>query len=126
MVDPVPVDVLRQEIRAVITDWGRKILAEPGSFNNRFYQGFIVLSFCRMLHDLEAGSVGSKRTGAEWAKATLDPSWAGLIDRAWLTRPNPAVSVRQPPDAEDFARTLEFVRYVMSEASRGKSRESDG
>jgi predicted nucleotidyltransferase len=120
MVDPVPVDVLRQEIRAVITDWGRKILAEPESFHNRFYQGFIVLSFCRMLHGFEAGSVGSKRTGAEWAKATLDPSWAGLIDRAWLTRPNPAVSVRQPPDPEDFARTLEFVRYVMAEAERGQ------
>jgi hypothetical protein len=118
LVDPIPVELLRKEILAVINDWGRKILAEPESFHNRFYQGFIVLSYCRMLHDLRVGSVGSKRTGAEWAKVTLDLSWAGLIERAWLTRPNPAVSVRQPPDAEDFARTMEFVRYVMSEATR--------
>ena len=118
LVDPVPVELLRKEILAVINDWGRKILAEPEPFNNRFYQGFIVLSYCRMLHDLRAGSIGSKRTGAEWAKAKLDPSWAGLIDRAWLTRPNPAVSVRQPPDPVDFTRTLEFVRCVMAEAAK--------
>ena len=118
LVDPIPVEVLRREILAVITDWGQKILTAPEEFRNRFYQGFIVLSYCRMLHDLRAGSIGSKRTGAEWAKVTLDPSWAGLIDRAWLTRPNPAVSVRQPPDPEDFARTLEFVRYVTAEAAK--------
>ena len=118
LIDPIPVELLRQEILGVITDWGQKILTEPESFHNRFYQGFIVLSYCRMLHDLRAGSIGSKRTGAEWAKVTLDPSWAGLIDRAWLTRPNPAVSVRQPPDPDDFARTLDFVRYVTAEAER--------
>jgi len=118
LVNPIPVELLRQEILGVITDWGQKILTEPESFHNRFYQGFIVLSFCRMLRDLRAGSVGPKRTGAEWAKAALDSSWAGLIDRAWLTRPNPAISVRQPPDADDFTFTLEFVRYVMSEAER--------
>ena len=118
LVDPVPAGLLRQEVLSVITDWGSKILAEPDSFRNRFYQGFVVLSYCRMLHDLETGSVGSKRTGAEWAKAKLDRSWGGLIDRAWLTRPNPAVSFRQPPDPDDFARTVEFVRYVMAEAER--------
>jgi hypothetical protein len=118
LVDPVPVELLRREILADIIDWGGKFLAEPQPYRNRFYQGFIVLSYCRMLHDLETGSVSSKLTSAEWAKANLGQSWAGLIDRAWLTRPNPAVSFRQPPDPEDFARTLEFVRYVISEAKK--------
>jgi hypothetical protein len=113
LVDPIPLEVLRQEIRQTMVDWGRQILAEPEQYNNRFYQTFIVLSYCRMLRDLLAGSVGSKRTGAEWAKANLDPSWAGLIDRTWAGRPNPAVAVRQPADPADLQSTLEFVRYVL-------------
>jgi hypothetical protein len=113
LVDPIPVETLRQEIIQTISGWGQEILAKSAHFNNRFYQTFIVLSYCRMLHDLHTGFVGSKRAGAEWAKATLDPSWAGLIDRAWDGRPNPALSVRQPADPADFRSTLEFVKYAI-------------
>jgi predicted nucleotidyltransferase len=118
LVDPIPVEVLRQEIMATMHDWGRQVLADPEMINNRFYQTFAVLSYCRMLHDLHAGTVSSKRTGAEWAKATLDPSWAGLIDRAWDGRPNPAISVRQPADPADLKRTLEFIEYVLGESGK--------
>jgi hypothetical protein len=113
LVDPIPVETLRQEIVQTISDWGQEILARTEHYNNRFYQTFIVLSYCRMLHDLHTGSPGSKRAGAEWAKATLDPSWAGLIDRAWDGRPNPALSVRQRADPADFRSTLEFVKYAI-------------
>jgi hypothetical protein len=108
--------VLRQEIMATIHDWGGEILTNPDHYNNRFYQGFIVLNYCRMLHDLLRGRPGSKRAGAEWAKANLDPGWATLIDQAWGGRPNPAVSVRQSADPESFQATLEFVRYIMDKA----------
>ncbi len=113
LVDPIPVETLRREILADIRDWGQKILDEPERFNNRFYQAFIVLSYCRLLHDLHTGRISSKRAGAEWAKVTLNPFWAGLIDRAWDGRPNPALSVRQPSDPEDFKLTLEFVWYII-------------
>ena len=117
LVDPISADLLRMDILEVITEWGQEILdAAPNRYNNRFYQGFIVLSFCRMLHDLHTGVNGSKRAGAEWAKTHLDPCWSGLIDRAWSCRPNPAISVRQPADPEDFASTLEFVQYAMDSA----------
>jgi hypothetical protein len=114
LVDPISVETLREEIAQTIRRWGREILAEPGRFSNRFYQGYIVLSYCRMLHDLHTGFPGSKRAGAEWAKVTLDPAWAGLVDRAWSGRPNPALSVRQPADPAEFERTLEFVRYAIT------------
>ncbi len=117
LIDPIPVEVLRREILAVINDWGREILADPERFNNRFYQSFIVLSYCRMLHDLHTGVVGTKRAGAEWARRSLDQSWAGLIDRTWAARPNPAVSVRQPADKVDYDRTLEFIKEVMRAAN---------
>ncbi|UCG26045.1 MAG: DUF4111 domain-containing protein [Chloroflexota bacterium] len=113
LIDPIPVASLRREILSTINEWGQQILADPEQYNSRFYQGFITLSYCRMLHDLQAGDTGSKLAGAEWAKKKLDPSWAGLIDRAWSTRPDPATSVRQPADPREYRRTLAFVQYIM-------------
>jgi hypothetical protein len=118
LIPRVTPEMLRKEIYEVITGWGQEILDDPEKFNNRFYQGFILLSYCRMLHDLKFGEITSKVTGAEWAKANLDPTWSGLIDRAWATRPKPEVSIKQPPDSVDFQRTLEFVRYVIEESKR--------
>lgn len=88
LVDPIPVDALRAETRATIRDWGREILDRPEVYANRFYQGYLVLNYARMLHDLTVGEPGSKRAGAEWAKAKFRPAWADLIDRAWGGRPN--------------------------------------
>jgi hypothetical protein len=118
LIDPMPEEALRSEFFETLNHWGRVILDDPASYRNRFYQGFIVLNYCRMLHDLHRGYPGSKREGAEWAKSALDPSWSDLIDRAWDTRPDPGWQVRQPPDPEDFRRTLRFVAYVMDESKR--------
>lgn len=118
LIDPVPVDALRREIRDTMRNWGQEILDQPNRYRNRFYQGFIVLSYCRMLHDLVEGRPGSKREGAMWAKMKLDPVWSSLIDRAWDGRPNPALSVWEPADPADFERTLEFVRLIISESER--------
>jgi hypothetical protein len=114
LVNPIPVEALREHIRATIQNWGQEILSHPDPFKNRFYQGFIVLNYCRMLHDLYRGMPGSKLAGARWAKANLAPRFQGLIDRAWDGRPNPAGSVREPADAKDFQGTLEFIRYCRN------------
>ena len=113
LIDPISADELRREIRATISDWGREILDNPGVYANRFYQGYLVLNFARMLHDLVVGRPGSKRAGAAWAKAKLGAEWADLIDRAWGGRPNPAAAVREPANPAHFERTLRFVRAVM-------------
>lgn len=118
LVDAIPVDALRREIGNTIRDWGQEILDHPDRYRNRFYQGYIVLNYCRMLHDLVEGRPGSKRAGAAWAKEKLDRSWSALIDRAWGGRPNPAVAMREPADAIDFEGTLQFVRSVMRESER--------
>jgi predicted nucleotidyltransferase len=116
LVDPILVEMLRKEILEVIHEWGQEILTNPEHYNNRFYQAFILHSYCRMLHSLQVGYPDSKRAGTQWAKANLDPVWVDLIDRSWAGRPNPAVSVRQPADPDDYARTLEFVRHVMEKS----------
>lgn len=114
LIDPIPGETLRREILEVMHGWWQQIRADPEQIDNRFYQAFAVLNYCRMLHDLHNGAIGSKRAGAEWVKASLDPSWTGLIDRAWNGRPNPAVSVRTPADPTDFKRTLEFIPYIIA------------
>jgi hypothetical protein len=116
LVCPISSEMLRGEIMGVITGWGQNILDDPAPYNNRFYQSFIVLSFCRMLHDLNAGVNGSKLAGTEWVKDNLDSSWSDLIDRAWDGRPNPAVSIRQPADPKDFEQTLKFVKYIIDKS----------
>jgi hypothetical protein len=121
LLEPIATDLLRAEIFEVLTRWGREILDDPTPYNNRFYQGFIVLNYCRMLHDLIRGRPGSKREGADWAKASLAPHWSGLIDSAWDCRPDPARQVRQPADPEAFAETLRFVRYIMEESAAWRS-----
>jgi len=118
LIELIPLEVLREEIEGEMRDWGAEILASPERFQNRFYQSFIVLCYAKMLHDFRTGRIGSKREGAEWAKKALDASWADLIDRAWGGRPDPAKSVREPPDADDFERTLEFVDYVIGQIAR--------
>ena len=116
LVDPIPVESLRREILETINDWGKEILANPEQFSNRFYQGYLVLNYSRMLHDFIRGRPGSKQEGAEWAKANLDPAWEGLINRSWNGRPDPAYSVRQPADPDEFRKTLAYIEYVMVES----------
>lgn len=116
LIDPIPVTALREEILTAIRGRSQDILAQPERYNSRFDQSYTVLSFCRMLHNLREGRPGSKQAGAEWAKANLDPSWAGLIDRAWLGRSNPEVSIRQPADPADFQATQGFVCYIVAES----------
>jgi hypothetical protein len=116
LVDPISEELLRAEIFETLIKWGEVILENPAPYKNYFYQTFIVLNYCRMLHDLHRGYPGSKREGAEWAKTALDPSWYDLIDRAWDGRPDPARKVRQPADPQDFERTLEFLKLIMKES----------
>lgn len=112
LVDPIPVEELRNEIMHVIKHWGGEILENPGRYSNRFYQTYIVLNFSRMLHDLRNGYPGSKLAGAEWAVTHLDPRWAGLIERCWVGRQHSMNHVRYAADPEEWERTLAFLRYV--------------
>ena len=116
LIDPITAEDLRGAILASINGSWEQILANPEQFKNRFYQSFIVLHFCRKLHDLVVGAVGSKRVGAEWAKRHLGQPWIGLIERAWEMRTDPEVSIRQAASEADFDSTLEVVREVIRAA----------
>ncbi|MGA9533158.1 MAG: aminoglycoside adenylyltransferase domain-containing protein [Anaerolineales bacterium] len=118
IMDPIPVAELRQDIYLTFAKWADVIFENHDEISSHFYQTFAVLSYCRMLNDIRCGEIGSKREGAEWVKANLDPGWRDLIDRAWLGRPEPSLSVRRPAEPEDVQRTIGFIRVCLEEARK--------
>lgn len=116
LMNPIPVSELRLDIYRTFANWAAAIFENHEEIGSHFYQTFAVLSYCRMLHDIHPGEISSKRDGAEWAKAHLDPKWHDLIDEAWLGRPNPAVSARRPAQPEDVRRTIELIRILVDRA----------
>lgn len=114
LIDPVPADNLRREVRQTMREWGAEILSGQYSIDNRWAQPFVTLSYCRMLHTLETGRIHSKQAGTEWAIQNLDPQWHPLIQRAWADRPNPGWKFSQPSDPNDQQLTLNFIRFVLS------------
>ncbi|MCJ7824618.1 MAG: DUF4111 domain-containing protein, partial [Anaerolineales bacterium] len=107
IMDPIPVAELRKDIYRTFTNWAEVIFENTDEIGSHFYQTFAVLSYCRMLNDIRCGDIGSKRDGAELVKASLDPKWHDLIDKAWLGRPNPSLSVKRRADPNDVQRTVE-------------------
>lgn len=118
LIDPVPTGELRKEILTAIRGRSKDVLAHSDdlTYNNRWSQSYTVLQFCRMLHNLYTGYPGSKPAGIAWAKTHLDPSWTGLIDRAWSNRPLPELAISQPADPADMRATLAFVQVIRGEA----------
>lgn len=114
LLNSVPANALRTEVRNTLVSWGHELLENPGPYRNRFFQAFVVLHYCRMLQDLDEGRVTSKREGAEWAKTKLDAKWIPLIDFCWNERQDTEIHVSQPAVPEIFDEVLSFVKYAVA------------
>lgn len=125
LVAPVPVEALQREVLSTMYTWRQQLLDDPNELDSRFYQPFAVLSYCRMLHTLENGTIGSKRAGVTWAKKVLDSRWHPLIQRAWDARPgDPSLKVRQKADSSDLRSTWEFMAYALDLGQRSTGNRS--
>jgi len=121
LVEPVTAAQLRAEALLVMDEflaWAHERVADM----SRWKQPYLVLTFCRLLHTLNAGIVASKQEAAEWALHALDAEWASLIQQAVDDRPDPWLRVHQPTDPEVVARTLEFADYVASSSGAARDR----
>jgi predicted nucleotidyltransferase len=121
---PIPLSEMLNEIKMTML-LIRSLFADEmdrplGFFNSRFGQSFTVLTYCRMLHTLHTGTVQSKNAGMQWAKATVDPKWAKLIDQAWKEREGVRfmVKIRQRAEQNLLTETLAFIDYGIAQMGR--------
>lgn len=117
LLDPIPHGAMADEIAAVMSGWGPDIMAEPDKWNNGFFQPFIVILYCRMLHARQFGRIASKPEAAAWAMATFDPPWPALIARSLARRPHQYEQFDVKVDSAEMALTVDFVRYAISTLS---------
>lgn len=117
LIDRVSPAELRSEALAAMSEyaaWARAS-TEAGAMSC-WQQPYLVLTFCRMLHTVHRGTVGSKRESGEWALGALAPEWADLIQGALADRPDPWRRVHEAAEPEDVDRTLTFIDYAMNSA----------
>jgi hypothetical protein len=117
LVDPVPPEILRAEVRANM-DLCIGLRLEP--MHAVVWQAFWVILFCRMLHTLATGRVASKKAGAAWAAAHLDPRWRDLILRSQGERTGDTAARMAPPDPADVAETRAFAAWAIEYADHAE------
>lgn len=113
LIDPVTAAMLRAEVRQTMDD-ALAVDLEPMAM--KAWQSFWVGLFCRILHTIATGQVSSKKAGAAWALAHLDPEWRGLIERAQKVKEGDRAEAMSPADPEEVAATRAFARYAVERA----------
>jgi predicted nucleotidyltransferase len=122
ILQPIPLDEMHDEIKTSmlqIMNVFQDEIHRPLSFwNSRFGQSFAVLTYCRMLHTLQTGTVQSKKSGAKWAKEFLEPKWKRLIEQAWNEREGVrfGVKIGQLAESSLLDETLEFIKYAVRQS----------
>jgi hypothetical protein len=114
LVEPVSSEDLKQATLANLPGWAEPLLRNPAELAYRGYQSYTVLTLCRMLYTLEYAAIASKLVAARWAQAGLGKPFAGLIERAWLGRHNPAENA----SPEDMKGTQDFIRFTLEYSQR--------
>jgi predicted nucleotidyltransferase len=110
LVEQVTPADLRADVLSALREW-EEWLPTLESWSARL-QPLVVLSYCRILHTLEAGVVVSKQEAGLWALDALAPEWRDLIELALADRPDPWEKVRRPASPELVERTWAFSRYA--------------
>lgn len=115
LIDPVPPEALRAEVRGTM-DLVLSLDLEP--MHLVAWQAFWVGLFCRMLHTLATGAVWSKKASMAWAQGALDPQWRGLIGRAAAVRKGDDAQAGAPADPAEVGATRAFARYAVDHADK--------
>jgi predicted nucleotidyltransferase len=126
----IPTNELINEIKAAMIEnmqlFQNEINHPRNFFNSRFGQSFFVLTYCRMLHTLQTGTVQSKKAGVLWARQFVDPKWIKIIEQAWNEREGVRFGVKIGQRAEDalLQETLGFMKYAIAQIDNIKVRAS--
>lgn len=118
---PIPLDKMFSEIKTTmpqVIKYFQDDIDRPLSFwNSRFGQSFAVLTYCRMLHTLDTGTVQSKKAAMRWAKEFIDPKWNQLIGQAWNEGEGVwfGEKIGQRAESSVLSETLEFLKYALAQ-----------
>ena len=85
LIDSVDQTEMHRAAAVILRGWEEQSLHDPSWIawaHQRGSQVFIILTICRIRYSLATGDVASKPEAARWAKATLEPRWIPMIDRA--------------------------------------------
>jgi predicted nucleotidyltransferase len=110
LVDPVSADELRADALWALDEW-EAWLPTLESWSARF-QPDSVVAYCRMLHTVHTGRLGTKPEAAAWALGIVAPEWRELIRQARGERPDPWAKVKRLADAARVEQTRAFMAYV--------------
>ena len=119
LMDVVTADELREEIHGTMSEWVQELRADSDTLHgpwSAWLQPHVVLSYCRMLHTLSIGRVGSKLAAGQWALRTLDSRWAPLVQRGLDDRPDPWQRVHRSADPTLITDTWTFIDYALRRA----------
>jgi len=116
LIDPVPPEALKAEVREVLAKVLRLVLDEGLPLDQQWLAAFFVTFACRALHSLETGRVSSKKAASTWAGQALGERWAGLIQRALEIRTEPQAVRESAPHPAEVEATIAFLRAVRQRA----------
>jgi hypothetical protein len=128
LVDPVTPEALREEVRGLLGKLAP--MAADGTMTEpRLVQCFMALMFARMLYAVTTGKVGSKKTAVAFARRTLEPRFAELVERAFAEREGRptdeadfAAYLAQASDPAEAAMTLDLFRHTLAAAAATPAR----
>lgn len=115
LIDEVTPIALRAEVRKLMQGLAARCLANPSMMSPRWRQAFFVTLFCRMLHTLSTGEIGSKKAASAWATEAFALRWNALIRRAMAMRAEPLDTRLSPTARADIQETQAFIRQVLRE-----------
>jgi hypothetical protein len=109
LIEPVAPEAIKAATRDLFNFWWRPMADEPTNLAFVGYRVYAILTMCRILYTMQHGTVTSKPAAARWAMAELAMEWWVLVKTAvhW-----------QGEEADNFAETVDFIRYVGEEIDR--------
>ncbi|HEX4199090.1 MAG TPA: aminoglycoside adenylyltransferase domain-containing protein [Caulobacteraceae bacterium] len=130
LIDPVTPEALREDVRELLGKL-EPMAADGTMVEPRWIQCFMALMFARMLYAVTTGKVASKKTAVAFARRTLEPRFAALVERAFTEREGRpadeadlAAYFAQAADPAEAAPTLELFRHTLAVAEPRPARSA--
>jgi hypothetical protein len=115
LVDPVPPEAMREEMRKRIPSIVPDLLSWA-TLDIAWVQRYLVATTCRMVYTLKTAEVASKRQALEWAISEFGAEWDDLLRQVIADRARGLV-FEEAPRSGAVERSLTFVQHAQQLAA---------